>query len=107
MVSKEAQSDTHTVTEAGLYRRMLLIRGFEELRAVPVPARRGVRDDASLLGPGGGGRGLRERLADGDRVACTYRGHGHTFAHGRRARRRCWRSCSAARRGSTEAAPAR
>ena len=63
MVSKEAQSDTHTVTEAGLYRRMLADPRLRGARAVPVPARRGVRHDASLLGSGGSGGGLRERLA--------------------------------------------
>ena len=68
--------------DVDLYRRMLLIRGVEDRVQSALPARRGVRHDASLLRPGGRRGRLRERAADGDRVACTYRGHGHLLALG-------------------------
>ncbi len=45
-----------------LYRRMLLIRGFEDRVQSALPARRGVRHDAPLL-RSGGGRGRRRRRA--------------------------------------------
>ena len=43
-----------------LYRRMRLIRRFKDVGPVAVPARRDLRDDAPVLGPGGGGDRLRE-----------------------------------------------
>ena len=61
---------------------MLLIRGFEDADPDALPARRGLRHDAPLLRAGGDRGRVRERAADGDRVACTYRGHGHALALG-------------------------
>ena len=82
MVSKEAQSDTHTVTEAGLYRRMRLIRGFEEL-VQSLFLRGEVYGTTHLYsGQEAVAVGFASALRDGDRVACTYRGHGHTLAMG-------------------------
>ena len=99
MVSKEAQSDTHTVTEAGLYRRMRLIRGFEE-RVQSLFLRGEVYGTTHLYsGQEAVAVGFASALRDGDRVACTYRGHGHTARDAAPIRRLCWRSCSAARRG--------
>jgi TPP-dependent pyruvate/acetoin dehydrogenase alpha subunit len=82
MVSKEAQSDTQTVTEAGLYRRMRLIRGFEEL-VQSLFLRGEVYGTTHLYsGQEAVAVGFASALRDGDRVACTYRGHGHTLAMG-------------------------
>ena len=50
---------------------------------VAVPARRGARHDAPVLGPGGGARSAcAARSGREDRVAGTYRGHGHALALG-------------------------
>ena len=43
-----------------LYRRMRLIRGFEDLVQSLFLRGRGLRDDAPVLGPGGGRGRLRE-----------------------------------------------
>ena len=51
-------------------------------RPEALPPRRGLRNDPSLLGAGGGCGRLCERAHPGDRVACTYRGHGHLLAAG-------------------------
>jgi TPP-dependent pyruvate/acetoin dehydrogenase alpha subunit len=82
MVSKEAQSDVAAVTEAGLYRRMRLIRGFEEL-VQSLFLRGEVYGTTHLYsGQEAVAVGFASALRDGDRVACTYRGHGHTLAMG-------------------------
>jgi acetoin:2,6-dichlorophenolindophenol oxidoreductase subunit alpha len=79
-----------TVTDGGsraveavdLYRRMLLIRGFEEL--VQTLFLRGEVYGTTHLysGQEAIAVGFASALQDGDRVACTYRGHGHTLAMG-------------------------
>jgi acetoin:2,6-dichlorophenolindophenol oxidoreductase subunit alpha len=82
MASKEAESDTQTVTDAGLYRRMRLIRGFEEL-VQSLFLRGEVYGTTHLYsGQEAVAVGFASALRDGDRVACTYRGHGHTLAMG-------------------------
>ena len=78
------QSSARAVSEAELYRRMLLIRGFEEL--VQTLFLRGEVYGTTHLysGQEAVAVGFASALHDGDRVACTYRGHGHTLALGRR-----------------------
>ena len=84
MVSKEAQSDTQTVTEAGLYRRMRLIRGFEEL-VQSLFLRGEVYGTTHLYsGQEAVAVGFASALRDGDRVACTYRGSRTHVGDGRR-----------------------
>ena len=110
VATRHAAAGAFEGLDAGLdlYRRMLLIRRLRGARPVALPARRGLRHDASLLGAGGGRRsGSRARSVSGDRVACTYRGHGHLLARGLPSRRRCSPSCSAAPPASTAAAQAR
>jgi acetoin:2,6-dichlorophenolindophenol oxidoreductase subunit alpha len=82
MASNAAQSDTEAVTDAGLYRRMRLIRGFEEL-VQSLFLRGEVYGTTHLYsGQEAVAVGFASALHDGDRVACTYRGHGHTLAMG-------------------------
>jgi TPP-dependent pyruvate/acetoin dehydrogenase alpha subunit len=65
-----------------LYRRMLLIRGFEE-RVQSLFLRGEVYGTTHLYsGQEAVAVGLASALEDGDRVACTYRGHGHLLAMG-------------------------
>ncbi|MDX6512286.1 MAG: acetoin:2,6-dichlorophenolindophenol oxidoreductase subunit alpha [Gaiellaceae bacterium] len=66
----------------GLYRRMLLIRGFED--AVQRLFLRGEVYGTTHLysGQEAVAVGFASALQEGDRVACTYRGHGHTLALG-------------------------
>ncbi len=73
---------TRAVAETDLYRRMLLIRGFEEL--VQTLFLRGEVYGTTHLysGQEANAVGFASALQDGDRVACTYRGHGHTLALG-------------------------
>jgi acetoin:2,6-dichlorophenolindophenol oxidoreductase subunit alpha len=73
---------TRAVEAADLYRRMVLIRGFEEL--VQTLFLRGEVYGTTHLysGQEAIAVGFASVLRDGDRVACTYRGHGHTLAMG-------------------------
>ena len=66
----------------GLYRRMVLIRRFEEL--VQSLFLRGEIYGTTHLcsGQEAVSVGVASALAEGDRVACTYRGHGHLLARG-------------------------
>ena len=65
-----------------LYRTMLLIRGFED-RVQSLFLRGEVYGTTHLYsGQEAVATGFAERLADGDRIACTYRGHGHLLAMG-------------------------
>jgi acetoin:2,6-dichlorophenolindophenol oxidoreductase subunit alpha len=67
---------------AAMYRRMLLIRGFEDL--VQALFLRGEVHGTTHLysGQEAIAVGFASALRDGDRVACTYRGHGHALAMG-------------------------
>jgi TPP-dependent pyruvate/acetoin dehydrogenase alpha subunit len=66
----------------GLYRRMRLIRGVEEL--VQTLFLRGEVYGTTHLysGQEAVAVGFASALEEGDRVACTYRGHGHLLARG-------------------------
>ena len=65
-----------------LYRRMLLIRGFED-RVQSLFLRGEVYGTTHLYsGQEAVAVGCASVLRDGDRVACTYRGHGHLLAMG-------------------------
>jgi TPP-dependent pyruvate/acetoin dehydrogenase alpha subunit len=64
------------------YRRMVLIRGFED-RVQSLFLRGEVYGTTHLYsGQEAVAVGFASVLADGDRVACTYRGHGHLLAMG-------------------------
>jgi TPP-dependent pyruvate/acetoin dehydrogenase alpha subunit len=66
----------------GLYRRMLLIRRFEEL-VQSLFLRGEVYGTTHLYsGQEAVAVGFASALDEGDRVACTYRGHGHLLARG-------------------------
>ena len=90
----------------GLYRRMRLIRRFEE--AVQELFLKGEVHGTTHLynGEEASATGVGSALVPGDRVAGTYRGHGHALAIGTR-RRACSTSCSGARPASAAAARAR
>jgi TPP-dependent pyruvate/acetoin dehydrogenase alpha subunit len=65
-----------------LYRRMALIRGFED-RVQSLFLRGEVYGTTHLYsGQEAVAVGFASVLGDGDRVACTYRGHGHLLAMG-------------------------
>jgi acetoin:2,6-dichlorophenolindophenol oxidoreductase subunit alpha len=65
-----------------LYRKMLLIRGFED-RVQSLFLRGEVYGTTHLYsGQEAVAVGFASVLRDGDRVACTYRGHGHLLAMG-------------------------
>jgi len=65
-----------------LYRSMLLIRGFED-RVQSLFLRGEVYGTTHLYsGQEAVAVGFAGALADGDRIACTYRGHGHLLAMG-------------------------
>ena len=69
-------------TYAELYRRMLLIRGFED-RVQSLFLRGEVYGTTHLYsGQEAVAVGFASSLAPDDRVACTYRGHGHLLAMG-------------------------
>jgi len=75
-----------TLLESGLaldlYRKMLLIRGFED-RVQSLFLRGEVYGTTHLYsGQEAVAVGFASVLRDGDRVACTYRGHGHLLAMG-------------------------
>jgi TPP-dependent pyruvate/acetoin dehydrogenase alpha subunit len=84
MASQETAQATAETLEAGLdlYRRMLLIRRFEEL--VQSMFLRGEVYGTTHLcsGQEAVSVGFASALARDDRVACTYRGHGHLLARG-------------------------
>ena len=65
-----------------LYRRMLLIRGFED-RVQSLFLRGEVYGTTHLYsGQEAVATGFADVLREGDRIACTYRGHGHLLAMG-------------------------
>ena len=67
---------------AELYRRMLLIRGFED-RVQSLFLRGEVYGTTHLYsGQEAVATGFASVLEEGDRIACTYRGHGHLLAMG-------------------------
>ncbi len=75
-----AQLDACTARE--LYRRMLLIRGFED-RVQSLFLRGEVYGTTHLYsGQEAVAVGFASVLREGDRIACTYRGHGHLLAMG-------------------------
>src|SRR3954462_718490 len=66
----------------GLYRKMLLIRGFED-RVQSLFLRGEVYGTTHLYsGQEAVAVGFASALREGDRIACTYRGHGHLLAMG-------------------------
>ncbi len=69
-------------TSVALYRRMRLIRGFEEL-IQQLFMKGDVPGTTHLyIGEEAGAVGVADVLGEGDRVAGTYRGHGHALALG-------------------------
>ncbi len=82
MTSAKIEGETRAASETDLYRRMLLIRGFEEL-VQSLFLRGEVYGTTHLYsGQEAVAVGFSSALRPGDRVACTYRGHGHTLAMG-------------------------
>ena len=84
MATKDSQAAA--VIDAGLatdlYRRMLLIRGFED-RVQSLFLRGEVYGTTHLYsGQEAVAVGFASVLEEGDRIACTYRGHGHLLAMG-------------------------
>jgi len=86
MAAPGTQSEVRAGAESGsltaMYRRMLLIRGFEDL--VQTLFLRGEVYGTTHLysGQEAVAVGFASALHDGDRAACTYRGHGHALAMG-------------------------
>ena len=75
-------AETDAVVALDLYRRMLLIRGVED-RVQSLFLRGEVYGTTHLYsGQEAVAVGFAGVLRDGDRVACTYRGHGHLLAMG-------------------------
>ncbi|HWQ01900.1 MAG TPA: thiamine pyrophosphate-dependent dehydrogenase E1 component subunit alpha [Gaiellaceae bacterium] len=84
MAAQHAPESTAEGLEAGLdlYRRMLVIRRFEEL-VQSLFLRGEVYGTTHLCsGQEAVSVGVASALAADDRVACTYRGHGHLLARG-------------------------
>ena len=84
MASQETAQTPAASAETGLdlYRRMLLIRRFEEL-VQSLFLRGEVYGTTHLCsGQEAVSVGFASALAENDRVACTYRGHGHLLARG-------------------------
>jgi acetoin:2,6-dichlorophenolindophenol oxidoreductase subunit alpha len=86
MSVSRAQDDTRATGDSGfdvdLYRRMLLIRGVED-RVQALFLRGEVYGTTHLYsGQEAVAVGFASALGNGDRVACTYRGHGHLLARG-------------------------
>jgi acetoin:2,6-dichlorophenolindophenol oxidoreductase subunit alpha len=78
----QVQAPEQTTLYLDLYRRMLVIRGFEEL-VQSLFLRGEVYGTTHLCsGQEAVSVGVASALADDDRVACTYRGHGHLLARG-------------------------
>ena len=65
-----------------IYRQMLLIRGFEELVQSLFLKGEVYGTTHLVLWATGGGAGVASLLEERDRVAATYRGHGHALALG-------------------------
>ena len=82
-VSRAKRSaDQEVAFHVDLYRQMLLIRRFEEL-VQSLFLRGEVYGTTHLCsGQEAVSVGFASALAEGDRVACTYRGHGHLLARG-------------------------
>lgn len=80
--SKATPASLDHDTAVGLYRRMRLIRGFEELiQALFMKGE--VHGTTHLyIGEEADAVGVADVLGEGDRVAGTYRGHGHALALG-------------------------
>ncbi len=77
-----ARTKTDAPLAHELYRRMLLIRGFEDL-VQSLFLRGEVYGTTHLYsGQEAVAVGFASVLEEGDRVACTYRGHGHLLAMG-------------------------
>ena len=85
MATRDAEPVTGAVDARlaiDLYRRMFLIRGFEE-RVQSLFLRGEVYGTTHLYsGQEAVAVGFASMLREGDRVACTYRGHGHLLAMG-------------------------
>ena len=85
MATNDAQPVTLPVdaqTAIDLYRRMLLIRGFED-RVQSLFLRGEVYGTTHLYsGQEAVAIGFADVLQASDRIACTYRGHGHAIARG-------------------------
>ena len=80
MVSSTASFTDGLATD--LYRRMMLIRGFED-RVQSLFLRGEVYGTTHLYsGQEAVAVGFASVLGEGDRIACTYRGHGHLLAMG-------------------------
>ena len=78
----DARAETDAPLALELYRRMLLIRGFED-RVQSLFLRSEVYGTTHLYsGQEAVAVGFASVLGQGDRVACTYRGHGHLLAMG-------------------------
>ena len=85
MATKDAQATAGAVDAAlanDLYRRMLLIRGFED-RVQSLFLRGEIYGTTHLYsGQEAIAVGFASVLGEHDRIACTYRGHGHLLAMG-------------------------
>ena len=84
MATQHAAPGAFEGLDAGLdlYRRMLLIRRFEDL-VQSLFLRGEVYGTTHLCsGQEAVAVGFASALGEGDRVACTYRGHGHLLARG-------------------------
>ena len=78
----DANAETDAVLALELYRRMLLVRGFED-RVQSLFLRSEVYGTTHLCsGQEAVAVGFASVLEESDRVACTYRGHGHLLAMG-------------------------
>jgi TPP-dependent pyruvate/acetoin dehydrogenase alpha subunit len=78
----DARADGDAGFDADLYRRMLLIRHFED-RVQSLFLRGEVYGTTHLYsGQEAVAVGIASALEPADRVACTYRGHGHLLARG-------------------------
>ena len=81
-VTGSAAAEAGAKVAVDLYRRMLLIRGFED-RVQSLFLRGEVYGTTHLYsGQEAVAVGFASALRDGDRIACTYRGHGHLLAMG-------------------------
>ncbi len=82
MTDVQAPASTDRATALALYRRMTLIRGFEE-RVQSLFLKGHVHGTTHLCsGQEATEVGVASALREGDRVAGTYRGHGHALAIG-------------------------
>jgi len=82
VVSVKTETPLEREVGLALYRKMLLIRGFEE-RVQSLFLRGEIYGTTHLYsGQEAIATGFASVLEHGDRVACTYRGHGHLLAMG-------------------------